>query len=509
MLITKKVKIRWHSSNKKWYINKGYIFTKIGEEFDVKILDLTNGSTGLVKIQCDGCGKILENIRWKDYLKHKHKNNRYYCHKCSMQLFGGEKLRKTQLKNSKSFEQWCLENDRQDVLDRWDYNKNVNKNNKALTPKDISYSSSGLNRIGYWFKCLDHPEHGSEQKDINTFTNGFKGTINCDQCHTIAITHPHLTKYFVNKEDVYKYSFGSHYCVLMKCPDCGHEKLIKINTLSSRGFGCIYCNDGISYPEKFMFNALEQLNINFIHQLTKKNFNWCNGYRYDFYIKLIDSIIETHGFQHYGEIKGSWECNLKETQENDKNKEQLAIENNIKHYIIVDCRESNMEWIQKSIMQSELPTLLNFKEDDIDWLKCHESACKNLVKTTCDLWNSGMKNALEIANTLKINRATIISYLKKGKMLQWCDYNPKKESEKVILDLQKRTKIKIICLTTNKIFNSIMEASKEYKTNNTGIGRCCKNKQKTSGKHPITGEYLEWMFYDEYINLINRKDNII
>ena len=30
------------------------------------------------------------------------------------------------------------------------------------------------------------------------------------------------------------------------------------------------------------------------------------------------------------------------------------------------------------------------------------------------------------------------------------------------------------------------------------IGRCCKGKRKTAGKHPETGEKLTWMFYEDY-----------
>ena len=40
----------------------------------------------------------------------------------------------------------------------------------------------------------------------------------------IATTHPHLVKYFVNKEDVYNYTYGSGKYVKVCCPYCGTEK---------------------------------------------------------------------------------------------------------------------------------------------------------------------------------------------------------------------------------------------------------------------------------------------
>ena len=52
---------------------------------------------------------------------------------------------------SKNFEQWCSENNRQDLLDRWDYVLNKNK------PNEISYTS----RKKYYFKC---PKHLHESK---------------------------------------------------------------------------------------------------------------------------------------------------------------------------------------------------------------------------------------------------------------------------------------------------------------------------------------------------------
>lgn len=57
-------------------------------------------------------------------------------------------------------------------------------------------------------------------------------------------------------------------------------------------------------------------------------------------------------------------------------------------------------------------------------------------------------------------------------------------------------KTKIICLTTNEIFDSIALAEEKYKV--TRIGKCCQGKQKTCGKLP-DGTKLKWMYYVDYI----------
>src|SRR5579875_2447589 len=55
------IKVKWHSGNKKHYISKGYIFTKIGDEFEVKAEDLSDNSSYEVMCYCDNpeCDKVF------------------------------------------------------------------------------------------------------------------------------------------------------------------------------------------------------------------------------------------------------------------------------------------------------------------------------------------------------------------------------------------------------------------------------------------------------------------
>lgn len=471
MLLTNTVMIKWYPRNKNWYKNKGYIFTKMEGEFEVKIKDLPNTSRVLISVKCDSCNKIFTDAKWLDYKKCVKEDGKYYCHKCANAGF----------KKWTSFYDWCYEHlpkaDADKLLARWDHILN------KLNVKEISFSSHGIKGRGYWFKCLEHPEHGSELKDIHNFVrNRFEASINCKQCNSISITHPHLVKYLVDKEDALKYSKGSNEKLPMKCPNCGYKNKKSINSLIMQGYGCVMCSDGIPYPEKFISSILYHLDITLCHQLSKTTFKWCNKYKYDFYIGKINCIIETHGLQHYEETTGHWDSLLK-TQENDKNKAQLAKENGIDNYVVIDCRYSKMEFIKSNIMNSILPSLLNFEESDIDWLKCHEYACKSLVKVACDLWKDN-HSITSIGKILKLNINTIAKYLKQGEELQWCNYIPKEISRK-----------QIICLTTNKIFNSQVEAGIYYDILSTNISMCCNNKRVSAGKHPDTGEKLVWEYH--------------
>lgn len=58
MLAFDTVKIKWHNKTRKYYEDKGYIFTKYGDEFEVKISDLPPGSNVKIDVLCDYC---LEN----------------------------------------------------------------------------------------------------------------------------------------------------------------------------------------------------------------------------------------------------------------------------------------------------------------------------------------------------------------------------------------------------------------------------------------------------------------
>ena len=493
MITTKNVTIKWIPNVRKYYEEKGYIYTKMRDSFEIKTSDLTNGSGVKVDVKCDGCGKERKDIRFSEYTNYIKKNGVYYCNKCANKLIAKAKVIKTWLDKGESFAQWCYNNlsksDADQIILRWDHNLNNN-----LNPEDVTSKSSGINERGYWFKCLDHPEHGSEQKNIRNFTRGEQGSINCIKCTKIAITHPEIVKYFVNKGDALKYSIGTTELIFIKCETCGNEKLILPRSFVRCGLGCPKCSDG-RYPEKFIFSLLDQLEVDFVVQLSKKTLSWCKKYKYDNYLKSENCIIETHGGQHYKEAK-NWKMSLSEIQDNDKNKKQLAIQNSIANYVVLDCRKSELGWIKNSIMSSIIPQLLNFKKTDIDWLKCHEYGCSSLIKEACELWDSGIRSTIEIADEFKIHRQTIIRYLKQGAELGWCDYDPKKEQRKNGQKPQGHGNKQVICLTTGEIFESQADAGRKYNVDQGNICVCCKGKLKSCGKHPDTGEKLVWSYYE-------------
>lgn len=293
----------------------------------------------------------------------------------------------------------------------------------------------------------------------------------------------------VSEEDAKKYRKNARKKITVKCPDCGRERKVCISHIYDyRSIFCP-CKDGKSYPEKFIISLLEQLNVDFEIEYSPE---WVKPKRYDFYIKDNSCIIEANGLQHYKEgfitLGGKV---LEEEQANDKYKREIALANGIKHYITLDCRESNLEWIKNSILNSELNDL--FDLSNVNWTICAEFANKNIVKEVCNYWSNKREDetTTNLMKEFKLSRDAIIKYLKKGTKLGWCNYNPKEEGLKGGLKGNKKvSKLnckKVEIFKNNKslgIFPSCAELERQseelfgVKLLNGGISRACTSDRK-------------------------------
>lgn len=285
------------------------------------------------------------------------------------------------------------------------------------------------------------------------------------------------------------------------CPDCGKMKMVSPNRLfETHSLGCI-CSDGISYSNKFMYSVLNQLNIEY---KPEKTFEWSDNKRYDIYIPLLNCIIENHGEQHYTK---SFCCigsrTLEEEQENDNYKKELALNNGIEYYIVLDCRKSNIDWVQNSIMNSILPKILALSS--INWIKCNEFACSNLVNVAANLWNKGM-GVYAIAKEMHLCDATVRKYLKQAQECNLCDYtkensykrmgakNKKENHHMARITVQFDNDFKVI-----KLWKYITEAEIALDISMKHISSCCYGDSQTAGGY-------KWKFlYD----VTRRNGNIV
>ena len=268
-----------------------------------------------------------------------------------------------------------------------------------------------------------------------------------------------LCSQFMTEEQMKAVMPHSRKKILVKCPYCGSTKEIYPDYLIENGSIACKCGDGVFFANKFVSNLFYQLKINTDYEYSP---DWANGKRYDNYLIDYNSIVENHGMQHY---KTSFSTKtVEDEQANDELKKKLAIDNNIKHYIVIDCRYSTLDYIKQNIMDSILPELLNFTEDDINWKAALEYASKSLVRTVADLYNMGCSMP-EISKKLNISRSAIWKWLKIATELNLCSYNVKTTKAK-----------QIYCIDLNLNFSSIRKASRFLDLNDSDrqkIPLCC------------------------------------
>ena len=204
---------------------------------------------------------------------------------------------------------------------------------------------------------------------------------------------------------------------------------MSIYNLTKKGFSCSKCSDKISYPEKFMMSLLNQLDIKYIYQLSKKHFDWCKNFRYDFYLPDYNCIIETNGGQHYGKLINK-NIDINYLISNDLEKKSEAIYQGIEFYEWIDCSYSTPEYIINSIQESNLCKILCFNIKDINVQKCDFDASKNILKEICDYFNNNENITPNmLSNIFHLSTPTIKTYLKRGTKLGLCNYSTIKMKE--------------------------------------------------------------------------------
>jgi group I intron endonuclease len=90
-----------------------------------------------------------------------------------------------------------------------------------------------------------------------------------------------------------------------------------------------------------------------------------------------------------------------------------------------------------------------------------------------------------------------------GEPLHWCyesdkdSFVPPTKEESTNSGKYHPHSKKIYCKELNEYFQCISDAQRQYGIPATNITKCCKGRQKTAGKHPVTGEPLSWQYADD------------
>ena len=207
--------------------------------------------------------------------------------------------------------------------------------------------------------------------------------------NSIAWKHPEMISWFVNIEDAYSNSIGSHSKVEFICPKCGQnvgEKVI--NNVMNNGISCPYCGDGISVGERIFQTACDLAHIKYKRQAT---FDWSEKYIYDFYLSDLNYIVEIDGQQHYSSgssFESVSNLTYEEQKKIDEYKEELAYKNGIKEVLHICAYSSDFDKIRYAI-QGNIWLYLNTDIYNIDWNECERISAHSMVHVCAEEWNKG------------------------------------------------------------------------------------------------------------------------
>lgn len=348
--------------------------------------------------------------------------------------------------------------------------KIINKEYKGIISKKNG-SAYNNHRWYYQYKCLNC----GNTDWIVEYALGGNQYCGCNVCCTppkkivtgindIATTNPWMVKYFANPEDATRYSKFSNAKVDMICPDCGRlHKDKKIgNVYNNKNLSCP-CGDGWSYPNKFMYSLLEQIGVYFE---AEKKFEWSDNRVYDNYIEYngLKIITEQHGQQHYHRPFSKTSRTVIDERKNDEYKHSLALNNGINKYFVIDCSLSELEFLKKSIESSGLLEIFNICSSSINWEQCHDFATSNFSKRICEYKEKHPSMTLkEIAGYYKISYNTVLSYIKEGSKLGWCNYSKFDDLRMLRESCQTITNTRPIhCLTDGNYYRSSKVFVREY-----------------------------------------------
>ena len=181
------------------------------------------------------------------------------------------------------------------------------------------------------------------------------------------------------------------------------------------------------------------------------------------------------------------------------------------------CLSNGVFYVFKSVEEYNLMT----ENEIINTLNIQKSISKKAKKVVC--LNDGMiYDSLKIAeDKCNISYAQIsnccnknIKYISKSayvfRFLEEYEKLSKEEIDQILKEAfieanQKKkvhNEIKVICLNTLEIFKSATDAGEKLHIDNSSILKCCKGKIKSCGKDK-NGNKLKWMFYNEYLKIVN------
>lgn len=370
----------WNNFTKKHYEERGYTFTKIFDEFEVRAKDLLPTSKSLIIAVCDYCGKEKQ-VSMNDYMRNtKNETVGFSCadRECTNKKNKEIRYASAIDKAFKIFEGFCKEHGYIPISTVSDY-KNAKSKMKFVCNKhgEQSITVDSIKRGCSCNLCgnekiakklsLEKEEvikrveskNGNKilnpEDYINSSTKNLK--IICGSCKNMFITsmaslnnsggmcpscgvkkctsNQRLTKedlekringnILLNPED---YISNGKRNLKFKCEICGEVFIASLANYEAGKTVCNNCSQRISKGELKISKILKKYDIDFE---PEKRFEDCRDIKplpFDFYLKDYNAIIEFDGQHHFKEIEHR--NSLEYVQSHDAIKNKYCEENGIK-----------------------------------------------------------------------------------------------------------------------------------------------------------------------------------
>ena len=276
---------------------------------------------------------------------------------------------------------------------------------------------------------------------------------------------PDIAKYMEDQELAHKIGSNRKEYVWFVCPDCGTRFQSKPVNASRYGLCCPSCSSGRSYPNKFMFNILKSIGIDFINEFSD---SWTEGYLYDFMFKVRSNkyLIEMDGAFHFQDNPKSG-VSIEDALLRDEYKNKLA-ETNGYNVVRIDCNYMNIneryEYVKHNVLSSKLPELIDFSMVDFD--SCDLLSQKSDFIRICEIYDSGVHDIDKIREIIGLSSTSIITHLKHSEEIGCSTYNhvnAMRERNEFLKNKVANTNGNLLyCIETNEIFYSIATAKRFY-----------------------------------------------
>lgn len=198
----------------------------------------------------------------------------------------------------KSFYDWCLENKQENVLQLWDYDKNI------VSPKNVMSTSKDK----YYFNCPQN-KHESSLIKIANLTYRIKTKTICRKCNSLAqylidlYGNDVLERYWDYDKNVcnpWDVSRSSHNPVYIKCQYKPYHGSYLISPKDIiRGRGCPYCRGLKTHPlDSFAAYCNDKLGDDYINKIWDYELNdvspWNIAPQSNIYVYLKCTEDTTH-----------------------------------------------------------------------------------------------------------------------------------------------------------------------------------------------------------------------